>query len=308
MASLSGTSTVRLHLPLPAEGGRRAIGVRAGAVRRFLGSSVVGSASLVVLLLVAGTAIFADVLAPYHPLQTDYASIGRSPSAEHILGTDLLGRDVLSRLIYGARVTLVVAVSSVVLGDSLGFLWGLVSGYLGRRFDVISQRLLDVLLAFPALILAMLLVVSMGAGLGTVIVAIAVTRVPLATRVIRSSVLSTKEMAYVEAARGLGAGAPRMLRRHLAPQCIAPLLVIASFNLGTAIFAEAALSFLGVGVPPPTPTWGSMLGGVLAEAFRPPWWLVVFPGLAITITIVAANLLGDALRDFLDPRLKRQVE
>ena len=308
MASLSGTSAARLDLPLSAEAGRRLAHPRPGAMRRFLGSSVVGSVSLVVLLLVSGTAIFADVLAPYHPLLTDYASIGSAPTAAHILGTDSLGRDVLSRLIYGARVTLVVSASSVLLGDSLGFMWGLVSGYLGGRVDVISQRLLDVLLAFPALILSMLLVVSIGSGLGTVIVAIAVTRIPLATRVIRSTVLSTKEQAYVEAARGLGASAPRVLRLHLAPQCIAPLLVIASFNLGTAIFAEAALSFLGIGVPPPTPTWGSMLGGVLAEAFRPPWWLVVFPGLAITITIVAANLLGDALRDFLDPRLKRQVE
>jgi len=149
---------------------------------------------------------------------------------------------------------------------------------------------------------------GLGSGLHTVIIAIAVTRVPLATRVIRSVVIATKELPYVEAARALGAGPWRAMLHHLAPQCVAPLLVIASFNLGTAIFAEAALSFLGVGVPPPTPSWGSMLGGVLAEAFKPPWWLVVFPGLAITLTIVAANLLGDALRDFLDPKMKRQVE
>jgi ABC-type dipeptide/oligopeptide/nickel transport system permease subunit len=308
LASTSGARVVRFELPTHAERVPRAASGGFASLRRFLGSSLVGSASLVVLLLVAATAFFADALAPYHPLQTDYTMIGRPPSAEHLLGTDLLGRDVLSRLIYGARVTLIVAVSSVLAGDSVGFVWGLVSGYLGRRFDVISQRFLDILMAFPALILAMLLVVSFGSGLHTVIIAIAVTRVPLATRVIRSTVLSTKEMAFVEAARGLGASGVRLMRRHLGPQCVAPLLVIASFNLGTAIFAEAALSFLGVGVPPPTPTWGSMLGGVLAEAFRPPWWLVVFPGLAITVTIVAANLLGDALRDFLDPRLKRQVE
>jgi peptide/nickel transport system permease protein len=305
---MSGSRAIRLDSPVRAEHGPRAADSSVAGLRRFLGSSLVGSASLAILLLVAATAIFADALAPFHPLQTDYASIGRPPSVDHLLGTDLLGRDVLSRLIYGARVTLLVAVSSVLVGDSMGFVWGLVSGYLGRRFDVISQRFLDVVMAFPALILAMLLVVSFGSGLHTVIIAIAVTRVPLATRVIRSTVLSTKEMAYVEAARGLGASSARLMRRHLGPQCVAPLLVIASFNLGTAIFAEAALSFLGVGVPPPTPTWGSMLGGVLAEAFRPPWWLVVFPGLAITTTIVAANLLGDALRDFLDPRLKRQVE
>src|SRR5215831_13012065 len=308
MASVSQTGAIRLELPLHAGRGQKVSVNGRSRLRRFLGSSVVGTVSLGLLLLVVATAVFADALAPYHPLLTDYAAIGRPPSAAHLLGTDLLGRDVLSRLIYGARVTLLVAIISVLLGDSIGFVWGLVSGYLGRRFDVISQRFLDVLMAFPTLILALLLVVSLGSGLHTVIIAIAVTRVPLATRVIRSTVLSTRELAYVEAARGLGASPARLMGRHLAPQCVAPLLVIASFNLGTAIFAEAALSFLGVGVPPPTPTWGSMLGGVLAEAFRPPWWLVVFPGLAITLTIVAANLFGDALRDFLDPRLKRQIE
>jgi ABC-type dipeptide/oligopeptide/nickel transport system permease subunit len=279
-----------------------------GTFGRFLRSSLVGSASLALLLLIAGVAISADQLAPYNPLATDYAALGEAPSAEHALGTDLLGRDILSRLIHGARVTLAVGVFSVALGDGLGFVWGLLSGYVGRRFDVISQRLLDVLMAFPALILAMLLVVSLGPGLHTVIIAIAMTRVPLATRVIRSVVLSVKELAYVEAARTLGARPWRLIVRHLAPQCVAPLLVVASFNLGTAIFAEAALSFLGVGVPPPTPTWGSMLGGVLAEAFKPPWWLVVFPGLAITVTIISANLLGDALRDFLDPKMQGRLE
>jgi ABC-type dipeptide/oligopeptide/nickel transport system permease subunit len=162
----------------------------------------------------------------------------------------------------------------------------------------------EVLLSFPALILAMLLLTGLGAGIHTVIVAIALTRVPLSTRMIRSVVLSVKELAYIDAARALGAPARRIMPHHVAPQCVAPLLVIVSLNLGSAIFAETALSFLGVGVPPPAPSWGNMLGGVLAEAFRPPWWLVVFPGMAITVTIMAANLLGDSLRDFFDPRLK----
>jgi ABC-type dipeptide/oligopeptide/nickel transport system permease subunit len=180
----------------------------------------------------------------------------------------------------------------------------LVTGYLGHRFDMLSQRALDLLMAFPSLILAMLLLAGLGSGLHTVIIAIAVTRIPLTTRVIRSVVLTTKEMAYVEAARAIGMRQWRIMAIHVARQCVAPLLVIASFNLGTAIFAEAALSFLGLGTPPPAPTWGGELGAVLAGSFRPPWWLVLFPGLAITITIAAANLLGDALRDFLDPRLK----
>lgn len=277
-------------------------------VRRFLRSSLLGTLSLCLLLIVVGAAAGAERLAPYDPIDTDYAALKQEPSREHLLGTDALGRDVLSRLIFGARVTLIVGVSSVLIGDGIGFLWGLVSGYAGRRFDTISQRVLDVLMAFPALILALLLMAGLGSGLQTVIIAIAVTRVPLATRVIRSVVISAKEQPFVEAARALGAGPWRAMISHLAPQCVAPLLVVASFNLGTAIFAEAALSFLGVGIPPPTPSWGNMLGGVLAEAFKPPWWLVVFPGLAITVTIVAANLLGDALRDFLDPKMKRQVE
>lgn len=263
-----------------------------------------GAACAVFLVAVALVAIFADRLAPYDPLRADYGAIRKPPGPEHWLGTDHLGRDTLSRLIHGARITLLVALTSVFLGDSLGFLWGVSSGYLGRRFDLVSQRVVEVLLSFPALILAMLLLTGLGAGIHTVIVAIALTRVPLSTRVIRSVVLSVKELAYIDAARALGAPARRIMPHHVAPQCVAPLLVIVSLNLGSAIFAETALSFLGVGVPPPAPSWGNMLGGVLAEAFRPPWWLVVFPGMAITVTIMAANLLGDSLRDFLDPRLK----
>jgi peptide/nickel transport system permease protein len=273
-------------------------------LRRFARVSGLGAACAVFLVAVALVAVFADRLAPYDPLRADYGAIRKPPGADHWLGTDHLGRDTLSRLIHGARITLLVALTSVFLGDSLGFLWGLSSGYLGRRFDLVSQRLVEVLLSFPALILAMLLLTGLGAGVHTVVVAIALTRVPLSTRVIRSVVLSVKELAYIDAARAIGAPARRIMPHHVAPQCVAPLLVIVSLNLGSAIFAETALSFLGVGVPPPAPSWGNMLGGVLAEAFRPPWWLVVFPGVAITVTIMAANLLGDALRDFLDPRLK----
>lgn len=274
------------------------------ALRRFARSSGLGAACAGFLVVVALVALFADQLAPYDPLRADYGAIRKPPGGEHWLGTDHLGRDTSSRLIHGGRITLLVALTSVFLGDSVGFLWGLSSGYLGQRFDLVSQRLVEVLLSFPALILAMLLLTGLGAGVHTVVIAIAVTRVPLSTRVIRSVVLSIKELAYIDAARAIGAAPLRIMPHHVAPQCVAPLLVIVSLNLGSAIFAESALSFLGVGVPPPAPSWGNMLGGVLAEAFRPPWWLVVFPGVAITLTIMAANLLGDALRDFLDPRLR----
>jgi peptide/nickel transport system permease protein len=271
---------------------------------RFVRSSPLGTIAAVLLIVLILVAIFADQLAPFDPLVADYSVSRSPPTAEHVFGADQLGRDTLSRIIHGARVSLFVAIVSVLIGDTLGLLWGILSGYLGGRFDLVSQRILDTLLSFPGLILAMLLLVGLGAGLSTVITAIAVTRVPLATRVIRSVVLSLRNLAYVEAARALGSSNLRIMALHILPQCIAPLLVIVSANIGVAITTEAALSFLGIGVPPPTPTWGNMLGGVLAESFKPPWWLVVYPGVFLTATVLAANLFGDAIRDFLDPKLR----
>jgi ABC-type dipeptide/oligopeptide/nickel transport system permease subunit len=263
-----------------------------------------GTIAAVFLVVLIVVAVFADRIAPYDPIVSDYSVSRSAPTAQHIFGADQLGRDTLSRIIHGARVSLFVALVSVLLGDSLGLVWGIASGFYGGRFDLISQRVLDTLLSFPGLILAMLLLVGLGAGLHTVIIAIAVTRVPLATRVIRSVVLSVRNLAYVEAARGLGGSNRRLMTLHILPQCVAPFLVIVSANIGVAITTEAALSFLGIGVPPPTPTWGNMLGGVLAESFRPPWWLVVYPGVFLTLTVLAANLFGDAVRDFLDPKLR----
>src|ERR1041385_5241407 len=271
---------------------------------RFFRSSPLGGVCAVLLLLLVGVAGLAEWLAPHNPLTANYALTRDPPLRSRLLGTDHLGRDVLSRIIFGARVTLLVAISSVLLGDTIGFLWGVASGYLGGGTDLISQRVLDVLMSLPALILALLLMAALGAGLSTVIIAIAVTRVPLSTRVVRSMVLSVKELAYVEAAGALGASGARVMARPVGAHCVAPVLIITPRPLGAAIVIEAALSFVGVGVPPPTPSWGNMLGGVLAEAFKPPWWMVVFPGTAITITILAVNLFGDALRDFLDPKLK----
>lgn len=278
------------------------------AIVRFIKSSPIGAISVAFWVLLVLTAILAPQLAPYDPLETDYAATRSPPSADHLLGTDDLGRDVLSRIIFGARVTLMVAITAVLMGDGLGFLWGIASGYTGRRFDMLSQRLVEILMSFPALILALLLLVALGSGLQTVIIAIAVTRIPSATRITRSVVLSVKETAYVEAANMIGASQWRIMLRHISPQCIAPILVIASLHLGIAIFAESALSFLGLGIPPPAASWGNMLGGVLAAAFRPPWWMVIFPGVAITLAILTANLIGDALRDFLDPKLRQRLE
>jgi len=278
-----------------------------GGVARFARSSPIGAVSALIWLGLIGVAIFAPMLAPYDPIEADFLAVRSGPTAAHLLGTDNLGRDVLSRIIFGTRITLLVSISSVLIGDLLGFLWGLTSGYLGGRFDLYSQRIVDVLMSFPALILALLLLAGLGAGLSTVIIAIAVTRIPTSTRVTRSVVMATKQNAYVESAQMIGASVWRIMFRHIAPQCVGPLLVVATLHLGAAIFAESALSFLGMGIPPPAPSWGNMLGGVLAASFRPPWWLVVYPGLAITLAIMAANLMGDALRDFFDPKLKKRL-
>jgi len=195
----------------------------------------------------------------------------------------------------------------VLFGTTVGAFWGLASGYLGGRFDIYSQRILEFLQSFPDLILAMAIAMALGAGTGTVIIAIAITRIPFGGRVIRAVVLSVKEMQFVESARSLGASSFRIMARHILPQCIAPYLILATTHLGVAIIIEASLGFLGVGIPPPTPTWGNMLSDALNAGLVPPWWLVLFPGLAITLTVLAFNLLGDGIRDVLDPRLRGAV-
>ena len=252
-------------------------------------------------------AVAAPVLAPYQPLKSDFRSMSKPPNERHYFGTDQIGRDVLSRVIYGSRASLTVAIGAVLFGTTLGAFWGLASGYFGGRFDILSQRIIEFLQSFPDLILAMAIAMALGAGFGTVIVAIAITRIPFGGRVIRAVVLSLKEMSYVEAARGLGASHLRIMLRHILPQCVAPYLILATTHLGVAIIIEAALGFLGVGIPPPTPTWGNMLADSLNAGLVPPWWLVLFPGLAITITVLAFNLLGDGIRDILDPRLRGAV-
>ena len=252
-------------------------------------------------------AISAPYLAPYEPLKSDFRRMSKPPDMHNYFGTDQIGRDTFSRVIHGSRASLTVAFAAVLLGTTGGALWGLASGYLGGRFDILSQRLIEFMQSFPDLILAMAIAMALGAGTGTVIVAIAITRIPFGGRVIRSVVLSLKEMSYVEAARGVGASSLRVMLRHILPQCVAPYLILATTHLGVAIVIEASLGFLGVGIPPPTPTWGNMLSDALNSGLVPPWWLVLFPGAAITITVLAFNLLGDGIRDRLDPRLRGAV-
>jgi len=256
----------------------------------------------VVGLLIIAMAIAAPWVAPNDPLKTNFRHMNKPPDAQALFGTDQVGRDTLSRVIYGARTSLFVAFAAVLLGTTVGSLWGVACGYLGGRFDLASQRVMEILQAFPDLILAMAISVAIGTGLPAVIIAIAITRLPFGGRVIRSVAISVREMSYVEAGRASGASAFRIMRLHVLPQCVAPYLVLATTHLGVAIVIEAALGFLGVGVPPPTATWGNMLADSITGLI-PRWWLVLFPGLAITVTVLAFNLLGDGIRDTLDPRL-----
>jgi peptide/nickel transport system permease protein len=261
--------------------------------------SVVGA---IVGFLIIIIAITAPWIAPRDPLKANFIRMNKAPDAQAYFGTDQVGRDTLSRVIYGARTSLFVAFAAVLLGTTTGSLWGVACGYLGGRFDLVSQRIMEVMQAFPDLILAMAISMAIGTGLPAVIVAIAITRIPFGGRVVRSVALSVREMQYVEAGRASGASALRIMRLHVLPQCVAPYLVLATTHLGVAIVIEAALGFLGVGVPPPTPTWGNMLADAMTNLI-PSWWLVLFPGLAITITVLAFNLFGDGIRDTLDPRL-----
>ncbi|MBV9687670.1 MAG: ABC transporter permease [Alphaproteobacteria bacterium] len=278
-----------------------------GGLRSFVRRSPLSAFWGVIAAAIIVIAVAAPVLAPYEPLKSDFRAMSKPPNERHYFGTDQIGRDVLSRVIYGSRASLTVALGAVLFGTTLGALWGLASGYFGGRFDIVSQRIIEFLQSFPDLILAMAIAMALGAGFATVIVAIAITRIPFGGRVIRAVVLSLKELSYVEAARGLGASHLRIMARHILPQCIAPYLILATTHLGVAIIIEAALGFLGVGIPPPTPTWGNMLADSLNAGLVPPWWLVLFPGLAITITVLAFNLLGDGIRDMLDPRLRGAV-
>jgi peptide/nickel transport system permease protein len=265
-----------------------------------------GAAGGIVGLLIVFLALTAPLIAPHDPLKADFRRMAKPPDTYNYFGTDQIGRDTLSRVIYGARSSLVVSFGAVLLGTTVGSLWGLASGYLGGKFDITSQRIMEILQAFPDLILAMAISMAIGTGIRAVIVAIAVTRIPFGGRVIRSVAMTVKELAYVEAGRSVGASQLRVMGLHISPQCVAPYLVLATTHLGVAIIIEAALGFLGVGIPPPTPTWGNMLADSLTSLV-PHWWLVFFPGLAITVTVLAFNLLGDGIRDTLDPRLRGSI-
>lgn len=260
-----------------------------------------GAALIAAMLLVAAAAEWA---APYDPLATNFGAMFVPPGRAHWFGSDAFGRDVLSRVIFGARTALLVGFGASVLGATVGAVVGVVSAYFGGLTDLTVQRLVDILISFPIIIVAMAIVAIIGVGTGKLVAAIALSFLPRAARVLRSSALSVREMVYVEAARALGCSHARTIFRHMAPNVMAPYLVMLSAFLGQAILLEASLSFLGLGVSEPTPAWGLMLRGAAVDFLQRAPWLAVFPGLAISITVLAFNVLGDSLRDALDPRLR----
>jgi peptide/nickel transport system permease protein len=249
-------------------------------------------------------ALFADVVATQDPLATSAAHTLARPDAAHWLGTDNLGRDIYSRIVHGARISLVVGLASTLLGSAFGGVMGLLSGYAGGRVDLVAQRVLDILQGLPLLVLALVMSAVLGPSITNVVVAISVPIVPRAARVVRSSVLSIREMPYVEAARAVGLRHLRIALRHVLPNTVGPFTVLCTAQLGSAILVEAALSFLGLGVPEPYPSWGRMLSVSATEYAQKAPHLVLFPGLAISLVVFGSNLLGDALRDALDPRLR----
>ncbi len=271
---------------------------------RFARKKPLGAIGAVLLCAVLAAALFAEPLATHDPIATDAAHTLARPGAEHWLGSDHLGRDIYSRIIHGSRVSLIVGVLSTLLGSVLGGMIGLLSAYFGGKTDLITQRFLDILQGLPLLVLALVMSAALGPAVHNVIIAISIPIIPRAARVIRASVLSIREMQYIEAARALGVRHLRTAFRHILPNTMGPFIVLATAQLGSAILVEATLSFLGLGVPEPYPSWGRMLSVSASEYAQKAPWLVLFPGIAISLAVFASNLLGDALRDTLDPRLR----
>ncbi len=274
------------------------------AVRQFVRRQPLGTLGLVIVLVMFAAGAMADWIAPYDPEANDFAAMMQAPSWEHLLGTDQLGRDIFSRLVFGARTALLVGFSSAVVGGVIGLVLGVTSAYFGGWFDLVFQRVLDVLMAFPLIILALAVVAVFGTGVTNVIIAITVPLVPRCGRVVRASALAVREVPYVDAARALGFSHARIVLRHMVPNVVAPFLILLSAFVGQAILAEASLSYLGLGVQEPVPAWGLMLQGGAEEYATTAPWIAVFPGLAIVLTVLGISLFGDALRDAIDPKLR----
>jgi peptide/nickel transport system permease protein len=273
-------------------------------VLRFLRREPLGTFGLALVLVIAVTGAMAELIAPYNPTSNDFSAMTEPPSWAHLLGTDQFGRDLLSRLIYGARTALIVGLSSALVGGAIGLVVGVASAYFGGLVDLIVQRISDVVMAFPLIILALAVVSIFGTGVQNVIIAITIPLIPRIARVVRSSALAIREIPYVDAARACGFGHSRIILRHMVPNVMAPFLIMITASVGQAILAEASLSYLGLGVQEPVPAWGLMLQGGAAEYASTAPWMAIFPGLAIMLSVLGVNLFGDALRDTLDPKLR----
>ena len=263
---------------------------------------MLGTVGLIIMVLFVWVAISADLISRFDPLSVNSAHRLSPPDWRHWMGTDSFGRDVWSRIIHGARISLAVGIGSTALGSSLGVIIGLASGYLSGWVDLVFQRVTDILQALPLLVLALVMTAALGPSLPNVIIAIAIPLIPTVARVIRANTLALRELPFVEAAKSIGMSETRIALRHVLPNTMAPLIVLATAQLGSTILTEASLSFLGLGIPEPYPSWGRMLSESAAEYVRVAPWLVIFPGVAISLAVFGTNLFGDALRDILDPR------
>lgn len=275
---------------------------RLGAFLFFCRRYPLGALGAAIMVVFVLAAIFADVVAPHDPLATNASASLEAPDSTFLLGADMMGRDMYSRILHGARISLAVGIGSTLLGGFLGVIIGLMSGYLMGWFDLVMQRIIDIMQALPLLVMALIMAASLGPSLENTIIAISIPLVPQVARVIRSNTLSLREMPFVEAARALGMSETRIAIRHILPNTLAPFIVLGTAQLSSAILTEASLSFLGLGIPEPYPSWGRMLSESAAEYVRTAPWLVIFPGIAISLAVFGTNLLGDAVRDLLDPR------
>ncbi len=257
-----------------------------------------------ILALIILSALLAPLISPYDPIKTSQRTSLEAPSLAHPMGTDRFGRDVLSRVMWGGRLALPVGIISVMIGALLGVVLGLVAGYYGGRWDAAIMRFVDLLLAFPGILLALAIVAVLGGSLWNLMIAVGISSIPSYVRVTRGTVLSLREREFVAAARALGIGDQAILLRHIFPNIVAPLIVLATLGVASAIITSSALSFLGLGIKPPTPEWGNLLAEG-REFLQHAWWVAFFPGLAIMLTVFSINLLGDGLRDALDPYLKQ---
>jgi peptide/nickel transport system permease protein len=274
------------------------------ATIRFFRRQPVGSIGIVIVAVFGLCGLFANWISPYSPTANDFAAMTEAPSWAHWLGTDQLGRDILSRILFGARTAFIVGITSAVIGGFSGLILGVGSAYFGGRVDLLLQRINDIIMSFPLIIMALAVVSIFGTGVHNVIVAITIPLIPRCQRVVRSSALAIRSVPYVDAARALGYSHTRIILRHMAPNVVAPFLIMLTSFVGQAILAEAALSYLGLGVQEPVPAWGLMLQGGAEEYASTAPWIAIFPGLAIMLTVFGINLFGDALRDVLDPKLR----